>query len=172
MILTWKEIKKEIQNWNIKIENFKEENINTNSYDVCIWNQILKYKDDVLNSKNKNNYEIIDIPSDWLLLNRWEFVLASTKEKFGSDKYTPLIHNKSGIARLWLFIHITADLIDTWFYWNSTLQLFATLPVKIYPGMKIWQISFWETKWEIDIYKWKYSNWEWVMASKAYMDFK
>ncbi len=171
MILTWKEIIKEVNSWNIKIENFDESNINTNSYDVRLWNQVLKYKNNTLDSKKDNEYEIINIPEEWLLLERWEFVLASTKEKFWSTKYTPLIHNKSWVARLWLFIHITADLIDTWYYGNSTLQLFATLPVKIYPGMKIWQVSFWETKWEIDIYKWKYSEWNGIISSKSHMDF-
>ncbi len=171
MILTWKEILKEYNNLKIKISNFNEKNITTNSYDLYLWDEILIYKEEVLDTKKENNYEIKKIPKEWLLLNQWDFVLASTKEKIWSNFYVPIIHNKSWIARLWLFVHITADLIDIWSYWNSTLQLFATLPVKIYPWMKIAQVSFWQPKWDIELYKWKYQNSKWPKASKIFLDF-
>ena len=171
MILTWKEILKEFKNWKIKIDLFNKKNITTNSYDLHLWDKILKYKDNILDSSKENNYDIIDIPKDWYILEQWEFVLASSKEKIWSNFYVPIIHNKSWVARLGLFIHITADLIDIWSYGNITYQLFATLPVKIYPNMKIAQVSFWQPKWDIELYKWKYQNSEGPKASKIHLDF-
>lgn len=171
MILTWNEILKSHSEWKIKIDKFNKDNITTNSYDLHLWNKIIKYKNKVLDTKSVNDYDIINISEEGYLLEQWEFVLASSKEKIGSDFYVPIIHNKSWIARLWLFIHITADLIDIWSYWNSTFQLFATLPVKIYPNMKIAQVSFWQPKWDIELYKWKYQGSEWPQASKIYLDF-
>lgn len=171
MILTWNEIKKLHKDWIIKINDFKTGNITTNSYDLHLWNKILKYNNNTLDPKIENKYSIIDIPKTWYLLEQWEFVLASSKEKIWSNYYVPIIHNKSWIARLWLFIHITADLIDIWFYGNTTFQLFATLPIKIYPNMIIAQVSFWQPKWDIKLYKWKYQNSEWPQASKIHFDF-
>ncbi len=57
-----------------------------------------------------------------------------------------------------LFVHVTADLIDIGSFGVSTLQLYATLPVKIYPGMLIAQVSFWQPKGKITLYKGKYQN--------------
>jgi len=170
MILTWKEIIKQYKKWIIKIDKFNIDNITTNSYDLHLWDKIIKYKNDILDPSKENDYDIIDIPKDWYILKQWEFVLASNKEKIWSDYFVPIIHNKSGIARLGLFIHITADLIDIWSYWNTTFQLFATLPVKIYPNMKIAQVSFWQPKWDIELYKWKYQGSEWPQASKIHLD--
>lgn len=171
MILTWNEILKLHSEGKIKIDSFNRGNITTNSYDLHLWTQILKYKNKVLDTKYKNDYEIIDIPNEGYLLEQWDFVLAASKEKIWSDFYVPIIHNKSGVARLGLFIHITADLIDIWSYWNTTFQLFATLPIRIYPNMKIAQVSFWQPKWDIELYKWKYQGSQGPQASKIYLDF-
>lgn len=172
MILTWNEIIKQINEWKIKISEFNDKNITTNSYDLTLWDKLLIYTNEILDTKKENKYKIIDIPEEWIILNKWDFVLASTSEKIWSDFFVPIIHNKSWIARLGLFIHITADLIDLGSYGNSTLQLFATLPIKIYKWMKIAQVSFWQTKWEISLYEWKYQNSIWPIASKIYLDNK
>ena len=171
MILTGLEIDKNVNAWNIKISDYKKENITTNSYDITLWNKLIKYKSSPLDPKKDNKYEIIEIWTDWFLLERGSFYLASSNEKIWSDKFVPILHNKSWIARLWLFIHITSDLIDIWSYWNLTLQLFATLPVKIYPWIKIAQVSFWVPKWDIVLYKWKYMNSSGPQASKMFLDF-
>lgn len=171
MILTWNEIKKQIQLNKIEISEFKEEFLTTNSYDLTLWDTLLKYTQNVLNPKINNDFEYIKIPDEWYVIQKWEFLLASTVEKIGSNFYVPIIHNKSWIARLWLFIHITADLIDIWSFWNSTLQLFATLPIRLYAGMKIAQVSFWLPEGEIRLYNGKYMNSEWPQPSKTYIDY-
>lgn len=172
MILTGNEIEKNIEKWKIKISNYNSKNITTNSYDLTLGKKLLKYKAEYLDPKLNNEYEYIEIWSEGFLLERGMFYLASTVEKIWSDHFVPIIHNKSWIARLWLFIHITADLIDIGSYGNSTLQLFSTLPVKIYPWMKIAQVSFWVPDWDIILYKWKYMNSEWPQPSKTYLDFE
>ncbi|NUM60371.1 MAG: dCTP deaminase, partial [Bdellovibrionaceae bacterium] len=114
--------------------------------------------------------EIIEIPNDGLKLNKGEFILAETEEKIGSDFYVPLIHAKSGTARAGLFVHITADLIDIGSYGKSTLQLFATIPIIIYPGMKIAQVTFWQPQGEIELYQGKYQNSDGPMPSLIFLD--
>lgn len=79
------------------------------------------------------------------MLHPGEFVLGSTLErvKLGDDIVARL-EGKSSLGRLGLLIHSTAGFIDPGFEGHITLELsnVATLPIAIYPGMKIGQISF------------------------------
>lgn len=111
-----------------------------------------------------------DIPEDGFSLAAGDFVLAETAERIGSDHYVPLIHAKSGTARLGLFVHVTADLIDLGFVGQSTLQLYATLPVRIWPGMLIAQVTFWRPYGDIRLYQGKYQHAEGPQVSRSYQD--
>ncbi len=81
------------------------------------------------------------------MLHPGEFVLGSTLErvKLGTDVVARL-EGKSSLGRLGLLIHSTAGFIDPGFEGHITLELsnVATLPIAIYPGMKIGQISFYQ----------------------------
>jgi len=97
--------------------------------------------------------------------------LGHSSEIIGSKKFVPIIHAKSSIARLGLFVHVTADLIDIGSIGNITFQLYATLPIKIYPNMLIGQVSFWVPKGKINLYKGKYKNSVGPKASEIHKDF-
>lgn len=139
----------EHQDWKIKIIPFDSSHITANSYDLRLWNKFIIYTDDIIDSKQKPNYKEIYIgDGEYMELKRWDFVLWCTLEKIGGDHFVPTIHAKSGTARIWLSVHVTVDLIDIWSFWVSTLQLYATLPCRLYPWMSIAQVSFWKPKWE------------------------
>lgn len=169
MILTWNEICKQFLNWSIYIEPFNKEQVTTNSYDLCLGKNLIKYTSSLLDPKRKNEFEILTIPEEWFVMEKWMFLLWSSEEIIWSDFFVPIIHTKSSIARLWLFAHITADLIDIWSRWQFTFQLFATLPVILYPGMKVAQVSFRVPKWKIELYNGKYMNSKWPQASKIHL---
>jgi dCTP deaminase len=171
MILTGNKIKKEVKKGNIIIGDFDIENISTNSYDICLGNKIIKYTDDILDPKKENKYEEIIIPEDGLVLEKGSFRLGSSNEIIGSTKYVPIIHARSGIARLGLFVHVTADLIDIGSIGKITFQLHATVPIKIYPGLKIAQVSFWKPKGKIILYEGKYQGSDGPVTSKTYLDY-
>ncbi|MCH8983177.1 MAG: dCTP deaminase [Acidobacteria bacterium] len=86
-------------------------------------------------------------PEDPFMLHPGEFVLGSTLEriKLGDDVVARL-EGKSSLGRLGLLIHSTAGFIDPGFEGHITLELsnVATLPIAIYPEMKIGQISFYQ----------------------------
>jgi dCTP deaminase len=90
--------------------------------------------------------ELIDIPRDGVfMLHPGEFVLGSTLETIGvPDDLVARIEGKSSLGRLGLLIHSTAGFIDAGFFGHITLELanVASLPITIYPGMKIGQVSF------------------------------
>jgi dCTP deaminase len=69
-----------------------------------------------------------------------------------------------------LFVHCTADLIDIGSFGNVTFQLYSTLPIKVYPGMLIGQVTFWVPSGDINLYSGKYQGSEGPQASKSYID--
>jgi dCTP deaminase len=86
----------------------------------------------------------VDAP---FVLHPGEFVLGSTLEvvRLGDDIVARL-EGKSSLGRLGLLIHSTAGFVDPGFEGHLTLELsnVATLPIAIYPGMRIGQLSFYE----------------------------
>ncbi len=81
------------------------------------------------------------------ILHPGEFVLGSTLETVGlADDVVARLEGKSSLGRLGLLIHSTAGFIDPGFRGQVTLELsnVANLPIAIYPGMKIGQISFYQ----------------------------
>ena len=172
MILTGPEIQKQIEQGRIRISPYESLNITTNSYDLRLGKKYLRYTSEILDTRKRCDYELLDIPTSGLFLNKGDFVLAETNEFIGSDFFVPLIHAKSGIARAGLFVHVTADLIDIGSFGKSTLQLFATLPVLLYSGMKIAQVTFWQPYGEIKLYDGKYQNSDEPRPSMIYRDFE
>jgi dCTP deaminase len=79
------------------------------------------------------------------ILHPGEFVLGSTLERVAlPDDMVARLEGKSSLGRLGLLIHSTAGFVDAGWDGHLTLELsnVANLPIAIYPGMKIGQISF------------------------------
>ncbi|MDD4382199.1 MAG: dCTP deaminase [Candidatus Dojkabacteria bacterium] len=146
MILTGKEILKQVRKGNIKIEPFNIEDIENNSYDFHIDNTLKIYKNNELDSNKDNEMEEISIPEEGLTLLPDKIYIGTTKEIIGSNKFVPIIKGRSSTGRLGIFVNITADLIDLGSIQKCTLMLHTVIPVKIYPNMKIGQVTFWVTK--------------------------
>jgi dCTP deaminase len=92
--------------------------------------------------------------SDPFILHPGEFVLGSTIEVIGlADDIVARLEGKSSLGRLGLLIHSTAGFIDPGFRGQVTLELsnVANLPIAIYPGMKIGQISFYQMSTPADV---------------------
>jgi len=172
MILTGEKIKEEVANNKIEISPFDQQRVTTNSCDLSLGRTIIRYTSPIIDPKSEPSYEEITIPEDGFVLKAGDFVLGHSNEKIGSDFYVPIIHGKSGTARMGLFVHITADLIDIGSHGVSTFQLYATLPVKLYPNMLIAQVSFWVPFGDIVLYQGKYQNSTGPRVSMVYKDFK
>jgi dCTP deaminase len=90
--------------------------------------------------------ELVTIAEDEpFILHPTEFVLGQTLEWVEiPDDLVARIEGKSSLGRLGLLIHSTAGYVDPGFKGNLTLELsnVANLPIALYRGMKIGQISF------------------------------
>ncbi|WP_104086192.1 dCTP deaminase [Arthrobacter sp. GMC3] len=81
------------------------------------------------------------------VLHPGEFVLSSTYETVTlPDNLAARLEGKSSLGRLGLVTHSTAGFIDPGFSGHITLELsnVATLPIKLWPGMKIGQLCFFQ----------------------------
>jgi dCTP deaminase len=82
---------------------------------------------------------------DTFILHPGEFVLGSTLERVAlPNDLVARLEGKSSLGRLGLLIHSTAGFVDAGWDGQLTLELsnVANLPITLYPGMKIGQISF------------------------------
>lgn len=92
--------------------------------------------------------EMVDVPEgEPFVLHPGEFVLGATLERVAlPDDLVARLEGKSSLGRLGLLIHSTAGFVDAgWDGW-LTLELsnVATLPIAIYPGMKIGQLALFQ----------------------------
>jgi dCTP deaminase len=90
--------------------------------------------------------ELVEVDGDEpFILHPGEFVLGSTLERLAlPDDIVAQLNGKSSLGRLGLVVHATAGFIDPGWDGNITLELsnVATLPIAMYPGMKIGQFVF------------------------------
>jgi dCTP deaminase len=91
---------------------------------------------------------LVDVSAEGsFVLHPGEFVLGSTFETVSlGDDVAARLEGKSSLGRLGLLTHSTAGFIDPGFSGHVTLELSntATLPIKLFPGMKVGQLCFFE----------------------------
>ncbi len=171
MILSGKEIIKR-QGKDIEITPFNLDQVNPNSYNLRLHNEMLVYDEDVLDMKKQNAYHKIIIPEDGLLLTPGKLYLGRTVEHTRTDRFVPMLEGRSSVGRLGLCIHITAGFGDVGFNGFWTLELYCVQPIRIYPNVEICQIYYHTIDGDYDKYEsGKYNNNESVQPSMLYKDF-
>src|SRR5690348_6929966 len=123
MILTGNEIAREQANGRIVIEPFTPEQVNPNSYNFRLGNTLRVYQRDPLDTRRSNEFEELKIPDDGYVLEPGRLYLGHTIEVLGSEHYAPTFAARSSVARLGLFINLSASLGDIGFIGQWTLQL-------------------------------------------------
>ena len=141
MILTGAEIKRRLGS-EIVIEPFDEKQLNCNSYNLRLHDELLVYEEIVLDMRRPNRYRRYAIPADGFVLHPNQLYLGRTVERTETHNLVPMLEGRSSIGRLGLFVHITAGFGDVGFQGYWTLEMFAVQPVRIYPGVEICQIFY------------------------------
>lgn len=150
MILTDKEILAEIENGNIVVEPFDKNCLGTNSYDVHLGKYLAKYKDDILDARQHNEIEHFEIPEEGYILEPNNLYLGVTKEYTETHAHVPFLEGKSSVGRLGIDIHATAGKGDVGFCNTWTLEISVSMPVRVYAGMPIGQLIYFEVKGDIE----------------------
>ena len=89
MILSGLKIREEIQRGTIHIEPFREKQLNPNSYNLRLHDELLVYSDDLLDVKKPNAYEILRIPPEGIVLKPGTLYLGRTMEFTRTEKFVP-----------------------------------------------------------------------------------
>ena len=170
MILTGKEIERRLGN-DIIIEPYVAEQLNPNSYNLRLHNELLIYKGDILDPKENNKTETLVIPEEGLVLEPGQLYLARTLEYTETQGLVPMILGRSSVGRLGITVHITSGFGDVGFCGYWTLQLTCVKKVRIYPNMKICQIFYHNVLGEYDNYSSKkYQGSTKIMSSQLYKE--
>ncbi|MEP6973369.1 MAG: dCTP deaminase [Actinomycetota bacterium] len=160
MILSDRTIREELAAGHIVIEPFDETCIQPSSIDLHVDREFRVFQN--------NRYPFIDVKNEQpdltelvevkegepFILHPGEFVLGSTLERVAlPDDLVARLEGKSSLGRLGLLIHSTAGYVDPGWDGYLTLELsnVANLPITIYPGMKIGQISFFQLSTPADV---------------------
>lgn len=149
MILTDQQILAHMEKGSIKVEPFRRECLGTNSYDVHLGSTLAVYDDKVLDAKKDNKISSFEIPAEGFVLMPGILYLGVTMEYTETLEHVPFLEGKSSVGRLGIDIHATAGKGDVGFcnYW--TLEISVQQPVRVYAGMPIGQLIYFEVKGEI-----------------------
>jgi len=171
VILSGKEIIKKLGR-DIIIRPFNKNQLNPNSYNLRLHNELLVYKERILDMKKENKTEKIIIPEEGMVLKPGKLYLGRTVEYTQTDGHVPMLEGRSSIGRLGLFIHVTAGFGDVGFKGFWTLEIFCIQPIKIYPYIEICQIYYHTLEGEYVKYSSdKYQNNSGIQPSLLYRDF-
>lgn len=184
MILSDADIVRKLNAGVLKIEPFNNQNLKPSSYDLCLGDQFLvfqpgHYSHIDVKDRMEDLTELVEV-DDYFMLHPNQFVIGTTIEYFEfPGDVVGRLDGKSSLGRLGLLIHSTAGFFDAGFSGQATLELsnIAPLPIKIYPGMPIGQMSFWYmSSMAMRPYgedpKSKYQDQRGPTASKYYLNFE
>jgi dCTP deaminase len=144
MILSDRKILEEIRAGTIVIRPFRPDCLGSNSYDVHLGPYLATYRDGALDARQPNVVDEFPIPDRGFVLVPGQLYLGATEEYTETHRYVPFLEGKSSVGRLGIDIHSTAGKGDVGFcnYW--TLEMSVKLPVRIYRGMPIGQLIYFE----------------------------
>ncbi|MFI5779564.1 dCTP deaminase domain-containing protein [Nocardia sp. NPDC051570] len=171
MILTGSEIEREWTNGRITIAPFVPEQVNPNSYNFRLGDTLRVYRDVSLDARNHNEFDEIHIPEEGYVLEPGRLYLAHTIEVLGSDHYAPTFAARSSVARLGMFINLSASLGDIGYKGQWTLQLYTLNRVRVYAGINIGQMMWWRPQGEVVLYDGKYQGSTGPRSSDIHVDF-
>ena len=186
MLLSDRDIRAELASGRVVLDPLDEDMVQPSSVDVRI--------DRFFRLFDNHKYPVIDpaqeqpgltrlvevATDDPFVLHPGEFVLASTFELVSlPDDIAARLEGKSSLGRLGLLTHSTAGFIDPGFSGHVTLELsnVATLPITLWPGMKIGQLCFFrlsspaEHPYGSDRYGSRYQGQRGPTASRSYRSF-
>lgn len=138
-----------IEKGSIKIEPFRRECLGSNSYDVHLGKTLATYTDRVLDARKHNSIQTFEIPPEGYVLEPNVLYLGVTQEYTETLQHVPFLEGKSSVGRLGIDIHATAGKGDVGFcnYW--TLEISVKQPVRVYEGMPVGQLIYFEVRGEL-----------------------
>lgn len=152
MFLSDKDIFQRIKNKEIIIEPFERKHLEPASYDLRLHTNFRVFKRSTVThvdvAEEFDVTELVKVKKDGpFVIHPGEFILASTFEKITMpNDLLGFLEGRSSLGRLGLIVHATASHIPPGFSGYLTFEMsnLSILPVKLYAGMRVAQLSFTE----------------------------
>ena len=186
MLLSDRSIRDELERGGIAIEPLDDDAVQPSSVDLRLDSTFRVFHNHSVplldvRTDQTGITETIELPAGQrLALQPGELILGSTLERVSiSERLVGRLEGKSSLGRLGLLIHSTAGFIDPGWTGHLTLNLYnaAKLPILLYPGMKVCQVSFLEMTTAADVpygtarARSKYQGQQGPGPSRSYEDF-
>ncbi|MFM1784395.1 MAG: hypothetical protein RLZZ579_672 [Actinomycetota bacterium] len=186
MLLSDRDIRTQIEAGRIGLEPLNMELIQPSSMDVRLdrfFRLFDNHKYPFIDPREQQDdlTRFVEVDKDEaFILHPGEFVLGSTFEFVSlPNDIAARLEGKSSLGRLGLLTHSTAGFVDPGFQGHVTLELSntATLPIKLWPGMKIGQLCFFQLSSESENpygssqYGSRYQGQRGPTASRSYLNF-
>ncbi len=153
MLLSDRDITRQLDEGRVRLEPYDPKLIQPSSVDVRLdrWFRVFQNHRYAFIDPAQQQEDLTELVEptgdDAFVLHPGEFVLGATLEVVTlPDDVAARLEGKSSLGRLGLLTHSTAGFIDPGFSGHVTLELgnVATLPIKLWPGMKIGQLAFFQ----------------------------
>ncbi len=186
MLLSDRDIRREVAAGRVDVDPFDDQMVQPSSIDVRLDRMFRVFENhkypfiDPSEEQPELTREVQTHGEEPFILHPGEFVLASTYEVVTlPDDIAGRLEGKSSLGRLGLLTHSTAGFIDPGFSGHVTLELsnVATLPIKLWPGMKIGQLCLFrlespaEHPYGSDVYGSRYQGQRGPTPSRSYLNF-
>jgi dCTP deaminase len=153
VLLSDRDITRQLDEGRVRLEPYDPKLIQPSSVDVRLdrWFRVFQNHRYAFIDPSQQQEDLTELVEptgdDAFVLHPGEFVLGATLEVVTlPDDVAARLEGKSSLGRLGLLTHSTAGFIDPGFSGHVTLELgnVATLPIKLWPGMKIGQLAFFQ----------------------------
>jgi len=185
MILSDKDILEKIKKGEIKIDPFDKSCVQPSTVDLHLGGEVRvfdSWQTGVVDVCQKVDVSrVVKIKKEGFIIHPGEFLLGSTVEKIAlPNNIAAKLEGRSSLGRLGLVVHATAGYVDPGFSGWLTFELsnLSRLPIRVYPGMKIAQICFFQMSSPV-LHPYgakglgsKYQGQKGPTASRVWMDFR
>ena len=186
MLLSDRDIRAEIDAGRVGLDPFDAAMVQPSSIDVRLDRMFRVFENhryphiDPSEEQSELTRQVEPTGDEPFILHPGEFVLGSSLELITlPDDVAARLEGKSSLGRLGLLTHSTAGFIDPGFSGHVTLELsnVATLPIKLWPGMKIGQLCFFrlsspaEHPYGSDVYGSRYQGQRGPTPSRSFANF-
>lgn len=170
MILTGQEIDREVRAYRIHIDDYDPERLEPNSYGFRLSRELLWYDENIIDAREKCPATTVVMDDDGHVLQPGSFYLGGTMEAMGSPHYAATLYACRSVSTLGVWIQFSAPLGHSGAVFPWTLEIGVAAPVRLYPGMIIGKLAFWNMQGEATDYAGRYTGSTSAVASRLSLD--
>jgi dCTP deaminase len=166
MPLTGSEIAHEVAAGRIHISPYAAAQVRANAYRVNLADDLVTYTEDTLDAHRTPPSQTHTIPTEGTVLEPGRIYLARTAETIGSPHYAMTLEAERAVSNVGLWIEYSAPLGHVGVRIPWTLELTVVHPTRIFAGMAIGRVAFWEPIGALAHYRGRYADSVGIVTSK------